>query len=1321
MHLLSARPGGFAEDEGIVTRLEQSPADMVVLSSADTTLALLADAYAQLAAQDAQFPSLRLANLLYLRQNASLDLYLDEVLQHARLIVVDHLGSESTWPYGIGQISALARQRGLALAMFSGDLQQDPALLARSTLPATTCQQLWQYLRFGGAANAAGFLRAAAHAGLGHGQAAPPPRPLPQLAIHLPAELGPAHAVAGIDDWQRHWRSGAPVVALLFYRAHLLAGNTRPFDALALALLEQGLNPLALALDSLKDPLCLQALRSLCQQHQVQLVLNTTAFAALNPGQAGAAQPAGEADAFTPLAGDAPVLQVLISGSNREDWQGDGQGLRPRDIAMQIVLPELDGRIIGRPISFKGLLRRCALTQTDVVGYQPEPERIAFTAELAARWCRLRQLPAAEKNIALVLANYPGSEGRIGSGIGLDTPASVLAILEALRAQGHALGASEQLPRDGAQLMQLLLQGIANDPAQWPQRPALQSYALADYRQRLARLPAGMAAAIDARWGPPEADPMLRQGRFMIAGLRLGRVFIGIQPARAHLPAQPGAATQDWAGYHDAELVPPHHYLAFYFWLRDVFAIDAVVHVGTHGNLEWLPGKSLALGAHCWPDAILGPLPHLYPFIVNNPGEGAQAKRRSQAVLIGHLTPPLTQAGSHGPMQALEQLIDEYYDALLVDARRAKALRQQILQAVRQQQLAEELDLGQALAAGQDDAVLERIDAYLCELKETQIRDGLHTFGHSPQGAQRSELLLALLRQGTPEQPSLPQALAADLQLHPQSAKAPPLPPEPAHWPSTATWHGPRPALLQAQSAAPWRHHGDTRERLHLLAQQVLQLALGDAPTGCDAAGHASDDARHHASHDAQHWQALRQALPHWPQTQAVLARLRTQLAPALDACGPRELQSLCDGLQGRFVPPGPSGAPSRGRPDVLPSGRNFYTLDTRAIPTRTAWALGQQAAQRLIERYLQEHGDYPQALGLSVTWGTATMRSGGDDIAQAFALIGVRPRWAEGSQRVVDFEVVPQVGLGRPRVDVTLRISGFFRDAFANVVQMFDAAVQAVAALDGEDEAQNPIRARILRESAALQAQGLGAQQARAQAGWRVFGSAAGRYGSGLGELLHSGQWQDQAQLAQAYLQASAYAYGQHADGLPAHDALRRRLAQLNIVLHNQDQHESDLLSASDYAEFQGGMASAARLLSGRQPALYHGDLGQPQQARVRSLKEEIGRVVRARATNPKWIAGAMRHGYKGAFDIAATVDYLFGFAATTDAVSDHHWALLTDAYAGDATVRQFLAEHNSAALRDLLERLLEAMQRGLWRQPGPYQELVQQHLLELEDQLEH
>ncbi|PAT39492.1 hypothetical protein CK621_14720 [Vandammella animalimorsus] len=495
---------------------------------------------------------------------------------------------------------------------------------------------------------------------------------------------------------------------------------------------------------------------------------------------------------------------------------------------------------------------------------------------------------------------------------------------------------------------------------------------------------------------------------------------------------------------------------------------------------------------------------------------------------------------------------------------------------------------------------------------------------------------------------------------------------------------------------------------------------MGDAPTGCDAAGHASDDARHHASHDAQHWQALRQALPHWPQTQAVLARLRTQLSPALDACGPRELQSLCDGLQGRFVPPGPSGAPSRGRPDVLPSGRNFYTLDTRAIPTRTAWALGQQAAQRLIERYLQEHGDYPQALGLSV-WGTATMRSGGDDIAQAFALIGVRPRWAEGSQRVVDFEVVPQVGLGRPRVDVTLRISGFFRDAFANVVQMFDAAVQAVAALDGEDEAQNPIRARILRESAALQAQGLGAQQARAQAGWRVFGSAAGRYGSGLGELLHSGQWQDQAQLAQAYLQASAYAYGQHADGLPAHDALRRRLAQLNIVLHNQDQHESDLLSASDYAEFQGGMASAARLLSGRQPALYHGDLGQPQQARVRSLKEEIGRVVRARATNPKWIAGAMRHGYKGAFDIAATVDYLFGFAATTDAVSDHHWALLTDAYAGDAAVRQFLAEHNSAALRDLLERLLEAMQRGLWRQPGPYQELVQQHLLELEDQLEH
>ncbi|MDO5290441.1 MAG: cobaltochelatase subunit CobN [Pseudomonadota bacterium] len=1321
MHLLNTRPGGFVEDETAIVCLNQTPADMVVLSSADTTLALLAAAQAQRLQADARWPALRLANVLHLRQNASFDRYADEVLRHARVIVVDHLGAESTWPYGVAQLAALARRQGQALALFSGDLTEDPDLLARGTLPPDTARLLWRYLRAGGAANARAFLQAVAFHGLGHGAEPPPPRPLPQVALHAPAAwAGPGAGGAGgakgaegdpLAALQAAWQPGAPVAALVFYRSHLLAGNTAAFDDLALALRAQGLNPLPVALDSLKDPLCLATLRSLCAQHSARIVLNTTAFAAL--GQPGSGAP------FEPLAGDAPVLQVIVSGSDREGWLQDSQGLRPRDIAMQVVLPEVDGRLITRAISFKTGTRRCPHTQVDLVHYQSEPDRTAFVAELAARWCRLQSLPAHDKRLALLLANYPGSEGRIGSGVGLDTPASVIALLRLLAREGHDVGA-HALPADGDALMRALTQGVANDPAQWPLRPALQSYALADYLTRLNQLPPGMASAITARWGPPEADPLLRQGRFMIAGLRLGKVFVGIQPARALADDGSGPAQQDWASYHSAELVPPHHYLAFYFWLRDVFRVDAIAHVGKHGNLEWLPGKSLALSSACWPDAIFGPLPHLYPFIVNDPGEGAQAKRRAQAALIGHLMPPLTRAENHGPLQTLERLVDEYYDALLLDTRRAPLLRQRILQLARQQQLAAELPpaapaQGKRSDGDDDDALLTRIDAYLCELKETQIRDGLHIFGQSPTGRQRRDTLLALARYASaddapaspnPQSSAPPDTQSTEGLLHALAADwlgqgFDPNTPDPAQ-----PWRGPRPAALQALSPAPWRHHGDTRERLELLAAQLLDLldaGLLDTalPTPDPATPNTTKTIA--AATLGTRANALFDPEKH-PRTQAALQRIAQVLAPRLDACGPQELRHFSRALQGRFVPPGPSGSPTRGRPDVLPTGRNFYTVDTRAIPTPTAWALGEQAAQRLIERHLQDHGDYPRAIGISV-WGTATMRTGGDDIAQALALIGVRPRWAPGSQRVSDFEVIPRVGLHRPRVDVTLRISGLFRDAFAATVQLFDAAVQAVAAQDGEDEADNPIRARILRDTAALQSQGHSPQQARQQAGWRIFGPPPGHYGSGLDALFQHGHWNTDADLAHAYTAWSAHAWGQAEQGQDARHLLPQRLAELDAVLHNQDSREHDLLDSADYYLFQGGMAAAARHHSGgRQPALYHGDHAQPQRPRVRSLQEEIGRIVRARATNPKWIEGAMRHGYKGAFEMAATVDYLFGFDATCRAVSDTHWALLTEAYVLDERTRAFIAQHNPQALADILSRLREAIARGLWQNPGDY-----------------
>ncbi|WP_019363732.1 cobaltochelatase subunit CobN [Pseudomonas asplenii] len=770
---------------------------------------------------------------------------------------------------------------------------------------------------------------------------------------------------------------------------------------------------------------------------------------------------------------------------------------------------------------------------------------------------------------------------------------------------------------------------------------------------------------------------MFRDGRMMVAGLRLGLTFVGIQPARGY-QVDPNAV------YHDPDLVPPHGYLAFYFWLRQQYGAHGVIHVGKHGNLEWLPGKGVGLSENCWPDALLGPLPNIYPFIVNDPGEGAQAKRRTQAVIIDHLMPPLTRAETYGPLRDLELLADEYYEAQLLDPRRARELQRDILKLVRDTQIDRELQLDVGLDSDADAAIwLPRLDTYLCDLKESQIRDGLHVFGESPQGRLRIDTLLALLRiprgDGRGAQSSLLRALAKAFELGF----------DPLDCALAEPWAGPRPEALGSISEASWRTAGDSRERLELYAATLIEQAL---------AGLAE--------------------LPQneaWAEVRSIIAGLLEQVAPRLDACGPAEMHGLLAALDGRFVPAGPSGAPSRGRLDVLPTGRNFFSVDVRNLPTTTAWRIGFQSANLILERHLQDHGDHLRQLGLSV-WGTATMRTGGDDIAQAMALMGVRPVWATGSQRVDDFEILPLSLLDRPRVDVTLRVSGFFRDAFANLIRLFDAAVQAVAALD-EPEDMNPLAARVRQEREQLQTDGLDAEQAARQAGWRIFGAKPGAYGAGVQNAIDGRLWQSREDLAEVYLNWGGYAYGGSDEGTAARELFARRLSQVQAVLQNQDNREHDLLDSNDYYQFQGGMLAAVESLSGETAASYHGDHSQPDLPKIRTLKEELNRVIRSRAANPKWIDGVKRHGYKGAFELAATVDNLFAFDATSHLIDDHQYALLADAYLLDAQTREFVREHNPHALRDMTERLLEAQQRGLWSEPGEYREALENLLLDIEE----
>jgi cobaltochelatase CobN len=1224
MHLLAARPGTIS-DGGEAVDLGQSPAEIVVLSAADTELACLAAAHAALPEPK---PSLRLANLLQLQHHMSVDLYLDQVIaadaRPAKLVVLRLIGGERYWPYGVEQLALAARARGFLFACLSGDDQPDPELARHSTLPVDAAHRLWQYQVHGGQANAGNFLRYAAHL-IGHESDWDEPRPLLRAGIYWPG-----HAVLGRADLERHWLPGRPVAGIVFYRALLQAGTTAPIDALVAALRGRGINPLPIFVNSLKEAAAADLIRDLYGETAPEVTLNCTGFAISQPG----------ATAFsTPFdAADHPVLQVALSSESEDIWANGSRGLSPRDLAMQVALPELDGRILTRAISWKSAARYDDATQCTIVAPTPRADRVAFVADLAAHWVKLRRTAIADRRVAIILANYPNRDGRIGAGVGLDTPAGTIGVLQAMRAAGYRVA---DIPADGDGLMRELLARVP--------RFALP---LAEYRAYFSALPQDMQRDVSARWGAPDRDPHVADGAFQLPLLDLGHALVGIQPARGH-------DVDAVSTYHDADLVPPHYYFAFYLYLRSHFGAHAFVHMGKHGNMEWLPGKALALSAACYPEAVFGPVPHLYPFIVNDPGEGAQAKRRAQAVIIDHMTPPLTRAESYGPLRDLERLVDEYFEAAQVDPRRCIDLKRQILDLAMSSGLA--ADCG-VRPEDDTDTALAKLDNHLCELKEAQIRDGLHVFGLAPGGAMLDELLVALTRlpRGKDEGggQSLIRALARDLALGADF--------DPLNARLGDPWRGPKPAALLAMSSDAWRLAGDTVERLETLA---LALVSGrEAPAA------------------------------EWINARAVLDFIAADLRPRVTGCGAAEIANLLKGLDGRFVPPGPSGAPTRGRLDVLPTGRNFFSVDTRSVPTQTAWALGWQSALLVLERHRQEHGAWPRAIVLSA-WGTANMRTGGDDIAQALALMGVRPTWDPGgSGRLSGFEILPLSVLGRPRVDVTLRVSGFFRDAFPAQIDLFDSASRAVADLDEPDD-QNPLAARVRAERAALMEEGVAASEARRRAGYRVFGSKPGAYGAGLQALIDEQGWQEKGDLARAYLAWGGYAYGAGAEGAAEQQGFARRLGGVEAVLHNQDNAEHDLLDSDNYWQFEGGLAAAVTHLTGRKAVIWHNDHARPEALRVRALDEEIARVVRARVVNPKWISGVMRHGYKGGSEMAATVDYLFAYAATADCVAAHHFDAVYAAYLEDEQVRGFLENHNPAALREIAARLLEAQNRGLWR----------------------
>ena len=1207
MHLLAATPGAI-DDGSEPVDLGQTPADVVVISAADTELAALSEARSEM--EDA--PTLRLASMMHLQHPMSVDLHIEACATKSRLVIVRALGGAGYWRYGVEQYAAHLHEAGVPLALLPGDDKPDPELRDLSTVASEDYDALWAYLVEGGPENAANFLRYTRMM-LDGGEAPMAASPLLRAGVYWPGA-----GVAEIAAATEAWTEGAPVVPLVFYRALVQGAGLNPVNRLVKALLREGLNPLPIFVASLKDPVSVATLERLFETAPPSVILNCTSFAVGSAhGDDGPANPLAMG-----AANGAPVFQVVFSGSTEAAWGEGLTGLSARDIAMNVALPEVDGRVLTRAVSFKGEAFFDEATECPIATYRARGDRIAFVAALTKRWAGLRGKTAAERKVALVLANYPNKDGRLANGVGLDTPAATVHVLELLEASGYAI---KDAPTDSAALMDQVMAGPTNWLTDRASKSGGVTLQMDAYKAAFDALPWDVKSRITDRWGAPEEDPFFDGTGFKLSVLEYGNAVVGIQPAR-------GYNIDPTDTYHSPDLVPPHNYLAFYIWLREAYGADAIVHMGKHGNLEWLPGKSIALSETCLPEAVLGPMPHIYPFIVNDPGEGTQAKRRAQAVIIDHLTPPLTRAESYGPLRDLEALVDEYYEAAGVDPRRIDHLRREILSLSQVTGLAADVGMGGA----NEEADMAKLDAYLCELKEAQIRDGLHVFGQSPEGRLQRDLVQALLRvprgDGTGANASLMRALTSDLALAF----------DPLDCDMAAPWDSARPEALAAISTDTWRSTGDTVERLELLSAALLD--------GQEAPG---------------------------PASQAVLEHAKTEVTPTVSACGLEEGKGLLTALEGRFVAPAPSGAPTRGRLDVLPTGRNFYSVDSRAVPTPTAWALGWKSANLLIEKHLQTHGDWPRAM-LLTAWGTANMRTGGDDIAQCLALMGVKPKWDSANRRVTGFEVLPQSVLGRPRVDVTLRVSGFFRDAFPQQMALVDSAARAVMAMDEPDD-QNPAKAA-------------------GGAPHRVFGSKPGAYGAGLQAMIDERLWADKADLAEAYLEWGSYAYGKDSDGAPARTAFEARLGQVEAIVQNQDNREHDLLDSDDYYQFEGGAAAAVATLQGQDRPIYHNDHSRPERPVIRTLDDEIGRVVRARVVNPKWIEGVKWHGYKGAFEMAATVDYLFAFAATTGAVKNHHFDLVEDAFLADNDTRDFIEDANAPALKEIAERLVEAIDRGLW-----------------------
>lgn len=1248
------------------------------VNNVDSEIIAVSDAAAKLAEKYSSEIEICLRNPYDLKKDEEAFADFTAEIKDVKLLLVTLHGGKSTFPE-LDRLAEEAKRAVVPLHAQETADEPDIELIALSTVEKDVFKKISEYIRYGGSSNYKNLFLYVASIFSDANYDFEEPKQLPWEGIYHPDIEGEPQ----IEEYlEKKYVKGRPTIGLWFYQNMWLSGNISFIDTVIREIESRSINVIPVFISSAKpveggskgsswviNNYFMKDGKPLIDSLISPLMFSQTMMA--GKGKDGAEMMLREAGNFFMDLG-VPIIKAMVTYNTYKTWRENFQGLSVMDVTNSVAMSEFDGMIINVPIAAREITQADPITGVRITRFIPIQERIKRAVSLAHNWAKLRHIPNEKKKVAIIFHNYPPRDDKIGGAFGLDSPVSVYNIIRELEADGYKL---DRLPEDGKELIDAVRAGVTNDrrwstPAQMAAK-AVDVVPASLYRKWFKEIPAGIRVKMDSSWGEAPGKLYVHEDNIIIPGIINGNVFIGLQPPRGFL--------EDPASiYHSPDHPIPHHYLAYYRWIRDVFGANLIMHIGKHGTLEWLPGKTVGLSESCFPDMAISDIPHMYHYIINNPGEGTQAKRRSYCCLVDHLIPVMNNADSYEEMAELDVQLNNYYQAKTEDPKKLPHLQEQIWENVIKAKLDSDLNVKKKDAFSGFDDFLEKLHDYIYEVVDTQIRDGLHILGEPPQEEKLTEFLVALTRLSNGEVPSLRESLAKELGYDYNH-------------------------LLKNRGKVMdgLKTGGQIIKEVHQFSLELVSYLEENDFSKESLERLIKDKLNGKASNK------LRKSFDY------IMGTLKDKVAQTTD-----ELKHTVLGGNGGYVPPGPSGPPTRGMADILPTGRNFYSVDPQAIPSPSAWRVGKDLGDAMLKRYLEEEGRYPESIG-TIIFATGTMRTRGDDIAETLYLMGARPIWEQTSGRVKRVEPIPLAELGRPGIDATLRISGMFRDAFPNVVNLVDDAVEMIAGLDELPE-DNYIRKNYLADLEQKMGEGKSEAQAKEESLYRIFGDRPGAYGAGVSDLIFAKNWKDDKDLAEVYTTWGGYAYTKRKYGVEVPEEFKRRLGKMDATFKNEDSREWDMLDSDDFYSYHGGMIAAVRAIKGKNPISYCGDSSDPNRIKVRTTFEEAKHAFRARILNPKWLDSMKRHGYKGAGDISSVVDYCFGWDATAEVLEDWMYESMAQKYALDKNMQDWLKEVNPHALENITERLLEAIERNMWNAPKEMEDELKKIYLDIEGELE-